>query len=120
VNVVAWKRRTPAWSYAAAGYVTLVATLAAFANRDPTNLQVGEWVAAIVLCMPAFVPALPAFSMIVGNVLHVIGVDDGAHRSALQATYGVAFALVATANVLLVRWIASSAMSSRRRSRLTG
>jgi hypothetical protein len=111
-------RGTPLWPYIATVYVSLVATLASIANRDPNHLQVGTWVAAIVLCMPAFVPSLPAFYVLVGSALHLFDTDGGRSDWAFTTTYGVAFALMATANVLLLRAIAARAMSSRRRSRL--
>lgn len=74
----------------------LVATL------DPNRPRLVPFVAAIILCLPTFIAALPVLFVAVSVAWNVTGADHGGTHWPVTATYVVVFLAIAVANSWVV------------------
>ncbi|MFN8022505.1 MAG: hypothetical protein U0Q03_13345 [Acidimicrobiales bacterium] len=87
----------------ATSYVVLVMVLTAVATADPNEPRTQMWLAAMALCLPALVPALPLLYVVLSIAWNVTNADDGGSTWPLTVVYVIALGGAAVANVALVR-----------------
>ena len=87
--------------------------LMAVATADPNHPRLGFFLASLFLCLPAMVPGLPVFYLVVAAGWGLTGADSGGATWPLTMVYVGVIGLLAVSNLLLLqrvarhrRWIA--------------
>ncbi|HEV7210792.1 MAG TPA: hypothetical protein VGN47_03655 [Blastococcus sp.] len=104
------------WWVLSAIYVAAVAALAAsaFWNPDETFSWGREGV-ALVLTLPALLPALPVLYLVGAAAWNVTGADAGGPMWPVTLVYALTFAGIAVANVWLLRLLVARLTVARTR-----
>jgi hypothetical protein len=79
--------------------------LMALAIVDPNHPRLGLFIASLVLCLPAMLPALPVFYVVLATVWNLTGAGDGGLTWPVTAAYIAAIGLVAVSNVSIVKLV---------------
>jgi len=89
-------------------YLLIVGCLALAATANPNEPTGVAFIAAIILTMPMFIPALPLFYAISAAAWSATGADSGGPTWPVTVTYVAAFVAIGTANAALIRHLACS------------
>jgi hypothetical protein len=84
-------------------YVAGVMAVMAVATTDPNHPKLGLFVTALVLCLPAMVPALPLFYVALALVWGLSHADSGGATWPVTMAYVAAAGLAAVGNLWLIR-----------------
>jgi uncharacterized membrane protein YjjB (DUF3815 family) len=97
-------------------YVAAVTVSALVATADPNHPRPLWFAATVVMCLPAFIPAVPAFFIVVSTAWNLTGADHGGTGWPVTATYVGALSCVSVANAWIVGRLAR-AWTGRRSGR---